>query len=81
MSVSFFSFSFSSILDLRILQVIARGDLFHGLLDGVIHLRHLDLGDDVEAVIWHPQNSLTVWRFDNMEFGSGDPAPRISRPG
>ena len=38
---------------LRVLQIVARRDLFHGLLDGVVHLRHLNLRYDIKAVVRH----------------------------
>ena len=40
-------------LRVRILQIVARGDFLHGLLDGIGHLRQFDFGNNVEAIVWH----------------------------
>ena len=37
----------------RVLQIVALGNLFQRLLHGVVHFRHFDFGNDVEAVVGH----------------------------
>ena len=40
-------------LGLRVLQIEARADFFHRLLNGVGNLRKVDFADDIETVIGH----------------------------
>ena len=48
-----FSFSCSSMVEWRVLQVEALLDFLHRLLHGVAHFGQVDLGYDVKTVIGH----------------------------
>ena len=47
-------------LRLRVLQIEARADFLHRLLDGVGHFREIDFADDIETVIGHGMSAKSL---------------------
>jgi hypothetical protein len=48
---------------IRVLEVEALVDFLQRLLDGVVHFRHFDFGDYVEAVVGHRLFALPFGGF------------------